>query len=614
VPDLPPSLVSRRAVLTGTLATTALALTACTGGPQSQASSTGSASASATGTPRTFRLAVSAPPVKLDPAIVSDNESFRVTRQVYETLVDIDLDTGATVAGLAETWNESTDGLRYTFNLREGVHFHDGTELDAEAVVKNFERWESLSTSLSAQSAQGFFDVFHHYSNIPTLPKAKDLELSTKEKEDATPEELTAEQQRLQQLTDLHKQFTTDLFQGTSKGGTASYFQSIEATDKYVVTLNLRRRLPGLIEAMTLPGMAIAAPSALTGGPDDNPAESLTTAPMGTGPYKFHSLEDDQVRLEIFSDYWDQDRLNNNKQYPEVALISSVPSPYNREGALLADEIDGFDMVSVDTMRTLVRNAKVVVQRDPFSVLYLGMDQKNKWLAKPKFRQAVAHAINRSTLADKLFIQGSKYAQTILPPALNIPNPDNTASHDVAKAKELLEDVEYQGEEIEFAYPLRVSRNYLPLPERTFAQIAEDLAKVGIRIKPRPIAWTDGYVKTVQSNKFNGLHLLGFSGAYRSPDDFLSGILANKENEFGYKSALLDSQIMLARSIPVGEERTAAYATIMQTLEQDLPLLPLVFPISALAFNGNVTFYPPSPMLNECFADVQMTNSPSVTN
>jgi len=612
VPDLPLSFVSRRAVLTGTLATTALALAACTSGPESQISSTATTSAKAT--PRTLRLAASAPPVKLDPAIVADNESFRVTRQVSETLLDIDPDTGGAVAGLAESWTESNDGLSYTLTLRQGVHFHDGTELDAQAVVANFKRWESLAKPLTEQSTQGFFNVFHYNSDIPKLPKAKDLELSAKEKENATAEELTAEQVRIQQLADLQKQFTTDLFAGKSKGGSASHFRSVAATEKYVVTLNLRRRLPGLIEALTLPGMAIAAPSALTGGPKDNPAESLATKPMGTGPYKFISLEKDVVRLEIFADYWDQKRLTDNKQHPELILISAIPSPYNREGALLADEIDGFDMVSVDTMRTLVRNAKVVVQRDPFSVLYLGMDQRNHWLAKPEFRRAVAHAINRSSLADKLFIQGSKYAATILPPALNIPNPDDTATHDAAKAKELLTGIGYKGEEIEFAYPLRVSRNYLPLPERTFAQIAENLAQVGIRIKPRPIPWTDGYVKTVQSSKFNGLHLLGFSGGYRSADDFLSGILANKENEFGYKSALLDSQIMLARSIPSGEERTTAYASILKTLDEDLPLLPLVFPISALAFNGNVTFYPPSPMLNECFADVQMTNSPSISS
>lgn len=610
---MPLNLVSRRALLTGTLATTALALAACTGNSGTAGSASPAASASATPVPRTLRLAAAAPPVKFDPAIVADNESFRVTRQVYETLIDIDPDTGGAVAGLAEAWTESPDGLRYTFTLRQGVLFHDGTELNAKAVVANFNRWENLSAKLRTDSTQGFTDVFHFGSDIPKLPTVKDLEKEFQGVEGPTEAELAAQQLRLKQLEELATQYKTDLFEGKSKGGTASYFESIKATDTYLVTLNLRRRLPGLIEALTLPGMAIAAPSALTGGPKENPAQSLSTKPVGTGPYTFVSIKDGVVRLEIFKDYWNQSRLAENKTHPEVALISSVPSPYNREGALLADEIDGFDMVSVDTMRTLVRNAKVVVQRDPFSVLYLGMDQRNKWLAKPEFRMAIAHAVNRTSLAEKLFLQGSKNASTLLPSALSIPAPEETPNHDTTKAKTLLADLGYNGEEIEFAYPLRVSRNYLPLPERTFAQIADDLAAAGIRVKPRPIAWTDGYVQTVQSKDFNGLHLLGFSGGYRSADDFLSGILSSKENEFGYTSPLLDSQIMLARSIPAGEAQTAAYADILTTLNADLPVLPLVFPISALAFNGNVTFYPPSPMLNECYADVQMTNSPSIS-
>ncbi|CBT75570.1 putative dipeptide/oligopeptide ABC transporter, substrate-binding protein [Glutamicibacter arilaitensis Re117] len=614
MPETPLNLVSRRALLTGTLATTALTLAACTGNSGTAGSASPAASASATPVPRTLRLAAAAPPVKFDPAIVADNESFRVTRQVYETLIDIDPDTGGAVAGLAEAWTESPDGLRYTFTLRQGVLFHDGTELNAKAVVANFNRWENLSATLRADSTQGFTDVFHFGSDIPKLPTVKDLEKEFQGVEGPTEAELAAQQLRLKQLEELATQYKTDLFEGKSKGGTASYFESVKATDTYLVTLNLRRRLPGLIEALTLPGMAIAAPSALTGGPKENPAQSLSTKPVGTGPYTFVSNKDGVVRLEIFKDYWNQSRLAENKTHPEVALISSVPSPYNREGALLADEIDGFDMVSVDTMRTLVRNAKVVVQRDPFSVLYLGMDQRNKWLAKPEFRMAIAHAVNRTSLAEKLFLQGSKNASTLLPSALSIPAPDETPNHDTTKAKTLLADLGYNGEEIEFAYPLRVSRNYLPLPERTFAQIADDLAAAGIRVKPRPIAWTDGYVQTVQSKDFNGLHLLGFSGGYRSADDFLSGILSSKENEFGYTSPLLDSQVMLARSIPAGEAQTAAYADILTILNADLPVLPLVFPISALAFNGNVTFYPPSPMLNECYADVQMTNSPSISS
>ncbi len=614
MPKKPQNLVSRRALLTGTLAGTALALTACTTSPRNAASASPTASPSATEVPRTLRLAAPAPPSGLDPAITGDNESFRVSRQIYETLVSIDANTGSPIAGLAESWTQSQDGLTYTFTLRQGVKFHDGTEMDAESVVANFNRWATLPTALSNDSSQGFTDVFHHTENIPTLPTEKDLQLNLDDGQEATERDVAAQQQRLEQLAALTPVFEQDLFTGKTTAGSASYFGSVAATSKYLVTLTLRRRLPSLIDALSLPGMAIAAPSALTGGPASNPAQSLMKKPMGTGPYRFVSHKDHNVRLEIFDDYWNRGRLDANTNHPQLAIISSVPSPYNRENAMSADEIDGFDLVSVDIMRDLVRSAKLVVQRDPFSVLYLGLDHRNKWLAKREFRQAIAYAVDTGQLASKLFIQGTKSAASILPPALSVPEPEARYNHDQNAAQKLLEQVGYAGEEIEFAYPLRVSRNYLPLPERVFAQLSEDLAKVGIRVRPRPIAWTDGYVDTVRSDDFTGLHLLGYSGGYRSEDDFLSGILSNKAHEFGYSSALLDSQILAARSLDPGEARTAAYASILQTLNYDLPLLPLVFPISALAFNPNVSFYPSSPMLNECYADIQMSNSPAVSS
>lgn len=606
-------LVTRRMMLTGSLAATTLALASCTS-KDGQAQASVSASPSKPATPRTLRLASSAPPVYLDPALANDSESFRITRQVYETLISIDPNTGSPIAGLAEAWTESEDGLRYTFTLRRGVTFHDGSAFNAKAVVANFNRWVKLPKPLAARASEGFGHVFHHEENLPKLPIEAELKLTVEKGEDLTEEQRTAEALRLAELEKLKTVFAGDLFSGKSSGGSASYFAGIEATDDYTVTLKLRRRRVGVIEAFTLPGMAIASPNSLTGGPKANPGESLLTAPVGTGPYKFVSNADGIVKLELFADYWDKAKLENNPNHPQLVEVSSISSPYNRESALMAEEIDGFDTVSVDIMRTLVRNAKVVVQRDPFSVLYLGMDRRNTWLAKADFRKAIAHAIDRGSLADKLFLQGSKAAQSILPPTFGVPDPEDTITHSVDKAKALLAGLGYKGELIEFAYPLRVSRSYLPLPERTFAQLAEDLATVGIRIKPRPIPWTDGYVQKIRSKDFTGLHLLGFSGGYRLEDDFISGILDTKEHEFGYTSKLLDSQALVARSLPAGDERTAALTGILRTLNTDLPLVPLVFPISALAFNSNVTYYPSSPMLNESYLDVQMTNSPALSS
>src|SRR5919106_799106 len=79
--------------------------------------------------------------VGLDPAVVTDGESFRVTRNIYESLAEYQRDSTAVIPALAEGWETSPDGLTWTFALRRNVKFHDGTPFNAEAVVFNFERW-----------------------------------------------------------------------------------------------------------------------------------------------------------------------------------------------------------------------------------------------------------------------------------------------------------------------------------------------------------------------------------------------------------------------------------------------------------------------------------------
>ncbi|MEQ6388751.1 ABC transporter substrate-binding protein [Bacillaceae bacterium S4-13-58] len=83
--------------------------------------------------------------VSLDPSKVTDGESIYVTNQIYDTLVRYKEENTEVVPALATEWNTSDDGTEWTFKLREGVKFHDGTDFNAEAVVFNFERWTTSS-------------------------------------------------------------------------------------------------------------------------------------------------------------------------------------------------------------------------------------------------------------------------------------------------------------------------------------------------------------------------------------------------------------------------------------------------------------------------------------
>src|SRR2546422_9017524 len=67
-----------------------------------------------------------------DPQIVYDN-TVRITRGVYETLVALDGSTPKIVPKLALSWSATPDVRQWTFTLRPGVRFHDGTALTSEA-------------------------------------------------------------------------------------------------------------------------------------------------------------------------------------------------------------------------------------------------------------------------------------------------------------------------------------------------------------------------------------------------------------------------------------------------------------------------------------------------
>jgi ABC-type transport system substrate-binding protein len=78
--------------------------------------------------------------VGLDPGRETDGESFYIADNVYETLVAFKPGSTEIIPDLATSWDISSDGLTYTFHLRTGVKFHDGTPFNADAVVYSLGR------------------------------------------------------------------------------------------------------------------------------------------------------------------------------------------------------------------------------------------------------------------------------------------------------------------------------------------------------------------------------------------------------------------------------------------------------------------------------------------
>jgi ABC-type transport system substrate-binding protein len=91
------------------------------------------------GQAQTATYAAGADPDSLDPANAESNPSEAVNRMIHENLVKFDAKLNL-VPGLAERWEQAADGMSWTFFLRKGVKFHDGTPFNAEAAKYFFDR------------------------------------------------------------------------------------------------------------------------------------------------------------------------------------------------------------------------------------------------------------------------------------------------------------------------------------------------------------------------------------------------------------------------------------------------------------------------------------------
>src|SRR5262245_17074952 len=97
----------------------------------------------------------------LDPSFASDGESLRVARQIFETLVQPEEGGAKIVPSLATSYTPDASGLVWTFKLKTGVKFHDGTDFNAEAVCTNFNRWFNFKGLLQSPDVSAYWqDIF----------------------------------------------------------------------------------------------------------------------------------------------------------------------------------------------------------------------------------------------------------------------------------------------------------------------------------------------------------------------------------------------------------------------------------------------------------------------
>lgn len=290
-----------------------------------------------------------------------------------------------------------------------------------------------------------------------------------------------------QPLTSADAKYTLDaLFQANGYKGTAFYDSkpnpadpknpikephiiSMETLDPKTLVIKVGR--PALVNQLLSNLVAIPIIP-------NNTIEQQKTAPIGTGAFKFNKFDqlNNIVELDAYPEYWEG--------APKISKL--VVKTVGDANALQAELQSGrVDVVpnptnfSADTFNSVGQNPNLqVVQTNGANIRYISFNVSNETLKNPKLRQAVAYAIDREKIVKELLSGQAKIAHSVLPEDSWAYSAGTKYTYDPAKAKQILKESGYKGEEITFK--IAAGSNAISLYSQV---IQESLKEVGINAK-----------------------------------------------------------------------------------------------------------------------------------
>lgn len=525
----------------------------------------------------TFRWGAFGNPVQLDPALVTDGISLNVTNQGCEALASFVGSTTEVEPWLAESWEVSDDGLTWTFKLREGITFHDGTPFNAEAVKWNFDRWR-LTDHPEHRDEEG--QVYEYYE----------------------------------------AQF----------GGfdDASLITNVEVTDETTVTITLSQPMGAFLNNLAMSNFQIASPTAVEAA-----GAAYGTPEVGyvcTGPFQFVEWTPDvQVVMERYEDYWGE--IPGNVTRIEY---KAIPDSAARFAALQAGEIDGFEQPNVEDIPTIENSDNMyIVYRPSFNTFYLAFNYRIQEFRDPKVRQAISLAINREAIVGAFYNEEAMPANTMNPPTIAIGfNPDVQTPYDPEQARALLAEAGFPDglsevnvlgvddsgnvtEEVVETIPVRlyympVVRPYNPDGEAIANAMAADLAAAGINAELASAGDWSTYLSERSNGNLLGLYQLGWTGDNGDPDNFIGYFFHDIDEplprEGFYQNEEVASLLQQARALTDPAERDALYKEAEALHAAEAGRIYIAHGPVPLAFSNRVSGWVPSPFGKELYKFVTL--------
>ncbi len=510
----------------------------------------------------TFVMGAQGEPVCLDPAIITDGISSRITNQIFEGLAKYKGSTTEVVPSLAERWDVSADGTVWTFTLRKNAKFHDGTPFDAKAVVWNFERWRFTKHPQHENQIKAG-QTFEYYE--AQMGGFDDKSLITK----------------------------------------------VEAVNPTTVRFTLREPQGPFLANVAMFTFVLASPTAV----EKWGAESCKR-PVGTGPFRFVEWKPNQeVILEANPDYWDKAGA------PKVqrAIIRNIKDSSQRVAALKAGEIHGMEGVNPDDVKVVRADPRLqIILRPTNTTGYLAFNYKVKEFQDKRVRQAIAHAVNKQGIVNALYGGTGLTATQFQPPPLWGHNKDlKDYPYSPDRARVLLKEAGFgrglkeitwedgRKEPLPFWY-LPVSRPYYPNPKEIAEAIAADLARVGITVKLQTVDWS-AYLDKRKKGELP-LYMLGWTGDNGDPDNFVCYFFCNpgasREGFYGNKA--LAEVLLQAQKLTDQAKRAPLYRKAEQMIHDDAARIFIANNQPPLAFSKKVKGYVAHPTNTEYFNTVQV--------